>query len=149
MRGRALKLVRQGIVPCLAIILYLIFHNLTHLALFCPFHKFFHLFCPGCGSTRFLLAIMRGDLVAAFYANSFLLAITRGDLVAAFYANSLLFVLSPFYLAIFLYQSYRYIRYNDRDIRKPVQYFLYFTIILFVIFGIIRNLFPTPPLAPS
>lgn len=131
MRGRALKLVRQGIVPCLAIILYLIFHNLTHLALFCPFHKFFHLFCPGCGSTRFLLAI------------------TRGDLVAAFYANSLLFVLSPFYLAIFLYQSYRYIRYNDRDIRKPVQYFLYFTIILFVIFGIIRNLFPTPPLAPS
>ena len=130
MRGRALKLVRQGIVPCLAIILYLIFHNLTHLALFCPFHKFFHLFCPGCGSTRFLLAI------------------TRGDLVAAFYANSLLFVLSPFYLAIFLYQSYRYIRYNDRDIRKPVQYFLYFTIILFVIFGIIRNLFPTPPLAP-
>ena len=131
MRGRALKLVRQGIVPCLAIILYLIFHNLTHLALFCPFHKFFHLFCPGCGSTRFLLAI------------------TRGHLVAAFYANSLLFVLSPFYLAIFLYQSYRYIRYNDRDIRKPVQYFLYFTIILFVIFGIIRNLFPTPPLAPS
>ena len=131
MRGRALKLVRQGIVPCLAIILYLIFHNLTHLALFCPFHKFFHLFCPGCGSTRFLLAI------------------TRGDLVAAFYANSLLFVLSRFYLAIFLYQSYRYIRYNDRDIRKPVQYFLYFTIILFVIFGIIRNLFPTPPLAPS
>ena len=131
MRGRALKLVRQGIVPCLAIILYLVFHNLTHLALFCPFHKFFHLFCPGCGSTRFLLAI------------------TRGDLVAAFYANSLLFVLSPFYLAIFLYQSYRYIRYNDRDIRKPVQYFLYFTIILFVIFGIIRNLFPTPPLAPS
>ena len=131
MRGRALKLVRQGIVPCLAIILYLIFHNLTHLALFCPFHKFFHLFCPGCGSTRFLLAI------------------TRGNLVAAFYANSLLFVLSPFYLAIFLYQSYRYIRYNDRDIRKPVQYFLYFTIILFVIFGIIRNLFPTPPLAPS
>ncbi|MBQ1344379.1 DUF2752 domain-containing protein [Candidatus Saccharibacteria bacterium] len=109
----------------------MIFHNLTHLALFCPFHKFFHLFCPGCGSTRFLLAI------------------TRGDLVAAFYANSLLFVLSPFYLAIFLYQSYRYIRYNDRDIRKPVQYFLYFTIILFVIFGIIRNLFPTPPLAPS
>ena len=131
MQGRALKLARQGIVPCLAIILYLIFHNLTHLALFCPFHKFFHLFCPGCGSTRFLLAI------------------TRGDLVAAFYANSLLFVLSPFYLAIFLYQSYRYIRYNDRDIRKPVQYFLYFTIILFVIFGIIRNLFPTPPLAPS
>ena len=131
MRGRALKLVRQGIVPCLAIILYLIFHNLTHLALFCPFHKFFHLFCPGCGSTRFLLAI------------------TRGDLVAAFYANSLLFVLSQFYLAIFLYQIYWYIRYNDRDIRKPVQYFLYFTIILFVIFGIIRNLFPTPPLAPS
>jgi hypothetical protein len=73
----------------------------------------------------------------------------RGDSVAAFYANSLLFILTPFYLATFLYQSYRYIRYNDREIKKPIQYFLYFTIILFVVFGIIRNIFPIPPLAPT
>ena len=131
MQERALKLARQGIIPCLAILLYLIFYKLTHIGLFCPFYKIFHIFCPGCGSTRFLLAIMHGDLVAAFYA------------------NSLLFILTPFYLVTFLYQSYRYIRYNDREIKKPIQYFLYFTIILFVIFGIIRNIFPIPPLAPT
>ena len=131
MQERALKLAKQGIIPCLVILLYLIFYKLTHIGLFCPFYKIFHIFCPGCGSTRFLLAIMRGDLVAAFYA------------------NSLLFILTPFYLATFLYQSYRYIRYNDREIKKPIQYFLYFTIILFVVFGIIRNIFPIPPLAPT
>ena len=32
----------------------------------CPFRYFFGVACPGCGMTRALLAVLRGDFAAAF-----------------------------------------------------------------------------------
>lgn len=130
MRTRGLKVAKWGIALCLALFIYILFFKLTHLAFRCPFFVIFHLFCPGCGSTRLLLALLQGDIQTAFSA------------------NCLLFILLPFYLAIFFYQLYRYIRYDDREIKKPIMYFLYFTIALFVIFAVVRNLYPHPPLTP-
>ena len=130
MRERGLKVAKWGIILGLAFFGYYIFFTLTHFALHCPFYEIFHLFCPGCGSTRLLFALIHGDFHTAFNA------------------NCLLFVLLPFYFAILIYQIYRYIRFNDREIKKPIMYFLYFTIALFVIFAIVRNIYPHSPLAP-
>ena len=130
MRERGLKVAKWGVALCLALFAYIIFFKFTHLALRCPFFEIFHLFCPGCGSTRLLLALLHGDIQTAFSA------------------NCLLFILLPFYLAILIYQLYRYICYNDREIKKPITYFLYFTIAFFVVFAIVRNIYPHPPLVP-
>ena len=39
----------------------------------CPFHLWTGLLCPGCGGTRALLALLHGDLHAAWMANALLL----------------------------------------------------------------------------
>ena len=33
----------------------------------CPFRSIWGISCPGCGMTRALLAVLKGDLLAAFY----------------------------------------------------------------------------------
>ena len=38
----------------------------------CPFHYLTGLHCPGCGSTRALLALLHGDIARAFRMNSLL-----------------------------------------------------------------------------
>lgn len=35
----------------------------------CPFHKYFHLDCPGCGSQRAIHSLLHGDLIAALNYN--------------------------------------------------------------------------------
>jgi Protein of unknown function (DUF2752) len=36
----------------------------------CPIHEFFHLQCPGCGATRALAALLRGQLTEAINLNA-------------------------------------------------------------------------------
>jgi hypothetical protein len=40
----------------------------------CPFHSMTGLDCPGCGATRALVALTRGDVAAAFGHNLFVVA---------------------------------------------------------------------------
>ena len=42
----------------------------------CAFHELFGLYCPGCGSTRALRRIMRGDLIGAFRYNPALILLS-------------------------------------------------------------------------
>jgi hypothetical protein len=35
----------------------------------CPIHHYLHILCPGCGATRALAALLRGDLVEALRVN--------------------------------------------------------------------------------
>lgn len=35
----------------------------------CPFHKYFHLDCPGCGSQRAVHALLHGDVITALDYN--------------------------------------------------------------------------------
>ncbi len=35
----------------------------------CPMHDFLHLYCPGCGGTRAMLALLRGNLLYSLCAN--------------------------------------------------------------------------------
>ena len=41
----------------------------------CPSYTFFHVYCPGCGSTRAMYCLMHGNLVGFFRNNLMLLPI--------------------------------------------------------------------------
>ena len=85
----------------------------------CLFHKITGLYCPGCGITRLLLAILKFD----FYQ--------------AFRFNPLVFILLIVYL---LYEVINLIlKLLKRNKIKVNKYVLYFILIIIVAFGIMRN----------
>ncbi len=51
----------------------------------CPFHKYLHIYCPGCGGTRMIRSILRFDFYQAFRYNPllFILLFPFGALVLA------------------------------------------------------------------
>lgn len=87
----------------------------------CAFHELFGLYCPGCGSTRALRRILRGDLIGAFRYNPALI------------------LLSPVLLwgaACFFYDRWRgYFPY-----RKGSLALAYVCLALVVVFVVARNL---------
>lgn len=98
---------------------YLILTKFLNISIFCPFHKITGFYCPGCGITRMLLALISGDFYQAFRYNS-LLFISLPFLLFL-YINALLFPRNPFYKKI------------------PANVW-YFVIGLLILYGILRNI---------
>lgn len=90
----------------------------------CLFHKITNLYCPGCGVTRMIISLLKGNLYQAFRY------------------NMLIFILTPF-LMFFIF-DYIISRKKQRDAlyEKIPNSIWYILIIVLVIFGIIRNIFP-------
>jgi Protein of unknown function (DUF2752) len=88
----------------------------------CPLHELLHLQCPGCGATRSLAAVLRGDLVEAMRF------------------NALTTLLLPFAF------GYGILCYIDYLKRKPVRSLqlpsvaTYSVIAIAVVFMVVRNL---------
>ena len=119
-----MKQIKNIIIIVVILIIYLIVGKIINIYIPCPLHKLTGLYCPGCGITRMLLAILRLD----FYK--------------AFRYNPLAFVLSPF--AIFLLVDYIYKSYKNKipiykRINKNVWYVLIF---ILLVYGVLRNIFP-------
>ena len=88
----------------------------------CPIHSLTGFFCPGCGSTRAVKALISGDITLAFHNNALLL-------------------LSPAFLAIGLAIE----KYSQR--RMWLYLFIATVFIVVVTFTVIRNQ-PESVLAP-
>ncbi len=41
----------------------------------CPIHQYLHLYCPGCGSTRALAALLHGRVIEAMHYNPLFVAL--------------------------------------------------------------------------
>ncbi len=56
----------------------------------CMIHDLFHLYCPGCGGTRALFALLQGHLLRSLYCNP---AVIFGILLVSHYEIGIMFTL--------------------------------------------------------
>ncbi len=110
-------------IGCLVLVLYLLLGKKFNIFIKCPIHEIFHVYCPGCGLTRMLLAILKLD----FYQ--------------AFRYNQLLFILMPFALLLLfenIYSEYK----NKKSIYKKIpNYIWYSLIVILLLYAVLRNIF--------
>lgn len=93
----------------------------TEFHFLCPFNELTGLRCPACGNTRALFSVLSGDVKAAFSQNIMFLP----------EAAALIFAL--------LY--YPYAAVYKRRVPRAVNILLAVLIIVFVLWGFIRNIF--------
>lgn len=86
----------------------------------CTFYEILHVYCPGCGGTRMIVALSNLDFYQAFRYNPFL------------------FVTSPILFVIYIQQSILYIKYERFS--NYLDKFLIIYAVTLIMFGIIRNI---------
>ena len=130
MRQRALKLAKPAVIVTAAGFAYLLIHELTGFALFCPYRRFLHIYCPGCGVSRMF-----------FY-------LARFDFAQAFSSNCVLFCLLPIAVFEAVFHGCRYIRYGNGRLCRAENIALYVLIGVLIAFGIARNIWHADWLIP-
>ena len=117
----------HGVLKKYAIVLgiaiaYLILVLATGWGIPCIFYTVTGLQCPACGVSRMLLALLRLDVVAAFWYNPYL------------------FVNAPIILFCLGYSEVQYVKTGSRTHRRWINIVLWIEIGLALLFGIARNL---------
>lgn len=115
------KVIYTNILLFILLIGYYLLNKYLGFKILCPFNALTGLLCPGCGITRCLFSIINLDFKKAFYY------------------NQLVFVFLPFFIIIYLYNTYDYICERKKPIKIPDKFGI-FLIILTILFGIIRNI---------
>ena len=103
-------------------LLYAVWCSQTGLSIPCFFYILTGLRCPGCGSTRLCLNLLKLDFSAAFWANPFLL------------------LLLPFLAVWLIYRTVLYIRSGDRSLSVLETRAVWVCVILLLLWGVLRNL---------
>ena len=101
--------------------IYLVWLKITHLGIPCPIRLVTGYLCPGCGLTHLVLALLRGDLHAAFQANAFLM------------------VIAPFALVYYIYRTLLYIEHGRREFSPAESVIFAILLVAAIAFGIWRN----------
>ena len=129
-KERALYVLRRLAVLLLIGLGYGLLIGLTGWSVPCPIHRLTGLYCPGCGISRFCLALLRLD----FYA--------------AFRSHMALFILGPAGLLVAGVSMVRYIRTGSRTLTRWQNGVLWTRIVVLFLFGVARNLPALHYLAP-
>lgn len=117
-------------ILCIVFLLCIFYFN--NIKIPCLFHKFTGFYCPGCGITRSLISLFRLD----FYQS--------------FRYNPLIFILYPFFIPYTFYKIWVWLFDKDDKISNVVPNFIWIIlVILFVLFGILRNIDIFNFLAPT
>ena len=118
------KEIKKYLIIILILLIYFVIGKITGFYIPCPIHKITGLYCPGCGITRMFIYISKLD----FYH--------------AFRSNMLLFILFPFALLLFIDNLYSIVKNKRPYYQKINNKVWYILIIILVIYGILRNIFP-------
>ena len=103
--------------------LYLIITLITDLRIPCIFYELTGLKCPGCGITRMLISIAKLDFLSAFTYNPFL------------------FITGPIVILYIFLGEVKYVL-RDEPLGKKAEVFIMIELILALLYGILRNLYP-------
>ena len=122
MKKRIVKVISILIASFLVLIGYYFLNKNYHFKIPCPFHKLTGLYCPGCGFTRLIFALLEGNINEAYNH------------------NRLVFILLPFIVSYVIYKGYLYI-YNKKDkiICRIPSVCIYILLFIVILFGILRN----------
>lgn len=87
----------------------------------CQFHKWTGLYCPGCGDTRAVIALMNGDILLSLRQNALIVV--------------LLLIAIALYIELFLKVVF------EKRFKSPVfnLKFLCIFLILFAVYSVVRN----------
>lgn len=121
MNARAKHYLRVLIVVLILGITYIILNIATGFAIPCPIRKITGLKCGGCGISRMILNLLKGNFKESFLN------------------NPLLFVLSPVILAILARSVYCSIK--DKKLDQWVNVTTINIVILFLIYTVVRNIY--------
>jgi len=114
------------LIPFLCSFLYILKAYIVRITLnfpICPFYQVFHLYCPACGNTRSVLALLKGDILTSL----------RYNIVPIL----LLFLCLCAYIELATYSFGKYLQVLPR---KPGFYIC--LIFLILLYFVIRNFFP-------
>ncbi len=118
---RLKKVISEYGIILLILIGYYFLNTIFHLKVVCLFNFFTGYLCPGCGITRYFIAMLHGDLVSAFYYNQFV------------------FIVFPLFLIYMIYCKVCYVINYDNYYKIPNIVYI-FLLISLIMFGIIRNI---------
>ena len=90
----------------------------------CQFYKWTGLYCPGCGDTRAVIALMNGDILLSLRQNALIVV--------------LILVLAALYIELLLKVVF------EKRFKSPVfnLKFLWIFLILFAVYSVVRNFIP-------
>ena len=90
----------------------------------CNFYKWTGLYCPGCGDTRAVIALMNGDILLSLRQNALIVV--------------LLLILTAMYIELLLKVVF------EKRFKSPVfnLKFLCIFLILFAVYSVVRNFIP-------
>lgn len=120
------------IVLCIFFIFgYFLLYNKYHIGIPCIFNKKTGLYCPGCGITRCIFSLLKGNIYEAFMY------------------NQLVFFLLPFLVYYIFLRLYYYITDKENILIKKIPNYVYIILLIITIsYGILRNLPSFPFLRP-
>lgn len=121
MKERRNKVLRTFAVLAVAGVLYGLITGWLGFGIPCPVHYFTGFKCPGCGVSRMFISLMKLDFKSAFED------------------NRLLLVTLPVIASLLFVYFFRYIKTGSRKISKAENIIYIVLIILFFIFGVVRN----------
>ena len=101
---------------------YAVFFGKTGIGIPCVFRKVTGLLCPGCGTTRMLVSLLRFDFAAAWDYNPVVMCML------------------PVGAVLFGVALRRYILTGSKRISKWETYTEYVMLIVLVVFGVVRNI---------
>lgn len=120
METRIKKVIKKFLLLFFFGIAYLVLVDVFHIGFVCVFHEITGLECPGCGITRCILSIIKGNLKEAFHY------------------NMLIFISLPIAIVYSIYISYNYIKGKKYYKLGDKGWYVILTIV--ILFGIIRNI---------
>lgn len=122
MKERRNKVLRAFAVVASAGVLYGLITGWLGFGIPCPVHYFTGFKCPGCGVSRMFISLMKLDFKSAFEA------------------NRLLLLTLPVIVILLAVYFVRYVRTGSKRISKTESLIYIVLIVLFLVYGIVRNL---------
>jgi len=114
------------LIPLAVIVMFIMRHQIIYLTAYfpkCAFYSLFNLYCPSCGNTRSVIALLNGDLLSSLRYNVSIFILVLLSLLA--------------YMELASYSFGKHIHLLPRKLS-----FYICLIILMVIYWIVRNFIP-------